>query len=236
MKVLAIRHVRAEHLGLLEKVLKNMSMQIFYVDTAEGQRVQGDLSEYSMVVVLGGYMGAYEEDLYPFLSYEMRLMERALKEDVPLLGICLGSQMLAKVLGGKVYKGDRGKEIGWYRVHKVGHHPYFQHFPQEMVVFQWHGDTFDLPEGAHLIYSSDLYPHQAFVYGRAVGLQFHLEVDIPMVREWVSLYKDELVQEGVDASSLIQVDEEIIKTNTYLAESLIRELLGVPHGGCNGSG
>ncbi|RMH07502.1 MAG: GMP synthase [Aquificota bacterium] len=198
MKALAIRHVKIEHLGMLEKVLKDLGFSFEYLDTAQGQTLSQPLENYSLVVVLGGYMGAYEENLYPFLSYEYSIMEKALKLGIPLLGICLGAQMLAKLLGARVYKGEKGKEIGCLRVFKSGEHPLFEGFPQELVVFQWHGDTFDLPAGAVSVYSSERYENQAFVYERAVGLQFHIEVDKSMAVEWANEYKEELLQEGID--------------------------------------
>jgi len=84
-------------------------------------------------------------------------MEQALKLNIPILGICLGAQMLAKVLGARVFKGDKGKEIGWMEVFKVGEHGLFQEFPNTLKVFQWHGDTFELPKGAVRVYASEKY-------------------------------------------------------------------------------
>ncbi|MDW8294359.1 MAG: gamma-glutamyl-gamma-aminobutyrate hydrolase family protein [Aquificaceae bacterium] len=218
MKALAIRHVNIEHLGLMEKVLRDMGINFEYLDTARGQTLKEPFENYGLVVVLGGYMGAYEENLYPFLSYEFRLMEEALKRDIPLLGICLGCQMLAKVLGAKVYKGEKGKEIGWFEVFKTGEHTYFENFPKKLTVFQWHGDTFDLPTGALMVYSSEKYENQAFVYGRAVGFQFHIEVDRHMVRSWVEEYKKELLQERI-------APEELITYEAKEQESLLRSFL-----------
>ncbi|MEN3027926.1 MAG: gamma-glutamyl-gamma-aminobutyrate hydrolase family protein [Aquificaceae bacterium] len=206
MKALAVRHVNVEHLGLIEKVLRHMGIKFEYLDTVSGQTLKEPLENYGLLIVLGGYMGAYEESLYPFLSYEFRLMEEALKRDMPLLGICLGSQMLAKVLGARVYRGERGKEIGWMEVFKVGEHPYFEDFPLKLTVFQWHGDTFDLPAGALRVYSSEKYENQAFVYRRAVGLQFHIEVDRNMVSSWVEEYREELLQEGISPAGLLNCE------------------------------
>ncbi|MEJ5339441.1 MAG: gamma-glutamyl-gamma-aminobutyrate hydrolase family protein [Aquificaceae bacterium] len=203
MKALAIRHVKIEHLGLLEPILQELGIVWEYLDTSEGQNLKGALEEYSLLIVLGGYMGAYEEKMYPFLSYEYRIMEKALKKDIPILGICLGSQMLARVLGARVYRGERGKEIGWMKVYKTGEHDYFRDFPQELTVFQWHGDTFDLPSGAVRVYSSEKYENQAFVYNRAVGLQFHIEVDINMVHEWMQTSKEELSEEAIKINEIL---------------------------------
>ncbi len=224
MRALAIRHVRIEHLGLLEPILKELGFDVDYVDTAEGMLLNRPLEDYSLVVVLGGYMGAYEEAKYPFLSYEYKVMEKALKEGIPLLGICLGAQMLAKVLGARVYKGERGKEIGWMEVYKVGDHEYFKDFPQSLMVFQWHGDTFDLPQGAIRLYSSKKYENQAFVFQRAVGLQFHIEVDKNMVKEWAEAYKDELSQEGIQVSQLLAYEGESHRDSL---QKLIERLLNL---------
>ncbi len=224
MKALAIRHVRIEHLGLLEPILKGLGFDVDYVDTAEGMLLSRPLEDYSLVVVLGGYMGAYEEAKYPFLSYEYKVMEKALKSGIPLLGICLGAQMLAKVLGARVYKGERGKEIGWMEVYKVGDHEYFKDFPQSLMVFQWHGDTFDLPQGAIRLYSSKKYENQAFVFQRAVGLQFHIEVDKNMVKEWAEVYKDELSQEGIQVLQLLAYEGESHRDSL---QKLIKRLLNL---------
>jgi GMP synthase-like glutamine amidotransferase len=224
MRALAVRHVRIEHLGLLEPLLKEFGFKVEYLDTAEGQTLKRPLEEYALVVVLGGYMGAYEENTYPFLSYEYRLIEKALREKIPLIGICLGAQMLAKVLGASVYKGGKGKEIGWFEVYKVGEHPYFSDFPQRLTVFQWHGDTFDLPKEALRIYSSEKYENQAFVYERAVGLQFHIEVDRKMAQEWAQEYMDELMKEGISAEELLKYDGAEHKN---LLRSLIKRLLNI---------
>lgn len=118
------------------------------------------------------------------MAFECKLMEEALEKGLPLLGLCLGAQMLAKVLGARVYPGDRGKEIGWMQVERVEEHPYFYGFPKELRVFQWHGDTFDLPQGAHRLFKSERYENQGFVYGKSVGLQFHLEVDLELAKLW----------------------------------------------------
>lgn len=222
MKALAVRHVTIEHLGRLEPILRNMGFRVDYLDTAEGQTLTIPLEEYQLLVVLGGYMGAYEEDVYPFLSYEFKLMERAIQKEIPLIGICLGCQMLAKVLGAKVYRGERGKEIGWMEVFKAGEHPYFEDFPKRLTVFQWHGDTFELPKGAVRVYSSEKYENQAFVYKRAVGIQFHIEVDKHMLKEWAKEYKSELIQEGLKPHLLTSFDGG---EQEALLQSLLKGLL-----------
>ncbi len=215
-KALAIRHVDVEHLGSLEGILPELGFSFEYLDTSKGQVLMRSLEEYSLVVVLGGPMGVYEESAYPFLSYEMKLMEKTLALNIPLLGVCLGCQMLAKVLGSRVYKGDKGQELGWMEVYKVGEHPFFVPFPQRLKVFQWHGDTFDLPKGSQLIYSSDIYTSQAFVYNRSVGLQFHIEVDERLLKDWKKAYPDEF-QEA-------QTEKEHLSKLRLLLKGLVEKL------------
>ena len=160
------------------------------MDTAKGEVLSRPLEEYALLVVLGGYMGAYEE---------FRILEEALKLEVPIVGICLGCQMLAKAPGSRVYKGRGARKLG-------------EDFPKSLKVFQWHGDTFDLPADATRIYASEKYENQAFVYGKAVGLQFHIEVDKSMVEEWARLYWDELKEEGIEEEALAWKEEYSINS------------------------
>ncbi len=225
-KVLAIRHVKIEHLGMLAPLLEEKGFKIDYLDTPKGEVLNDQLDRYDFVVVLGGYMGVYEADKYPFLAYEFKLIEEALKKEIPILGICLGAQMLAKVLGAKVYKGDKGQEIGWFKIVKTGEHPYFKYFPPKLTVFEWHGDTFDLPQGAVRIYSSERYKNQAFVYKKAVGLQFHIEVDKKMVKSWVDAYQEDLFKEGLNPENLLEIDKEHIEILSSLSHLFLTNFLG----------
>ncbi|MCS7150499.1 MAG: type 1 glutamine amidotransferase [Caldimicrobium sp.] len=226
MKVLAVRHVEIEHLGVLERILPELGFTYEYLDTPKGERLRGPLEEYSALIVLGGYMGAYEEAKYDFLPYGFKLIEEALKVNKPFLGICLGAQMLAKVLGSKVYPGEKGKEIGWLEIFKVADHPYFEAFPQKFNVFQWHGDTFELPKGALRVFASDRYENQGFVYGRAVGLQFHLEVDRVLAKLWSRIYEGELKEEGIQPSKLTEISEKESQDLEKLIRHFLKGFLG----------
>ncbi len=225
--VLAIRHVKIEDLGIFEPFLKEKGFKIIYLDIPEisvPPEPEEVLKDVSFLFVLGGYMGVYENEKYPFLNWDFLLVEKALNKNIPLIGICLGAQILAHVLGAKVYKGEKGKEIGWMDVFKVNEHPYFSGFPERFKVFQLHGDTFDLPEGAQLIYSSGKYPNQAFVYNRAIGLQFHIEVDKKIALSWGNYYRADLKKNGIDIKEFKKISDEELNILKNCAKSLIEKL------------
>jgi len=225
VKVLAVRHVKIEDLGMMEDIFKEKNWSFEYLDTPEGEKLERPLEEYSLVVLLGGYMGAYEEEKYPFLKYEFQLIEETLKKEIPFLGICLGSQMLAKVLGANVYRGKNGEEIGWFFVEKTSDDDLFKEFPDRLLVFQWHGDTFDLPDGATRVFTSEKYENQGFVYERAVGLQFHIEVGARTMKRWIEAYRKELEEKSIDPGVLLETAEKEEKNLKYLLRSLLEGMV-----------
>lgn len=194
MNVLIIKHVEIEGPGLIEYYLdqKNISYQI--IELKLGVHIP-DLDRFTHIVILGGPMNVYEEDQYPFLKDEDLFIKEAIQRGKSVLGICLGAQLIAKALGAKVFKAP-AKEIGWYDVSltKIGlHDPLFSNLTKAFSVFQWHEDTFEIPEKAKLLAISDSVLHQAFRYGEnAYGLQFHLEVTQEMIQEWMRTYEEEL--------------------------------------------
>jgi GMP synthase-like glutamine amidotransferase len=134
-------------------------------------------------------MGVYEQSKYPFLTREINFIKKMIEAGKPVLGICLGSQLIAAALGARVYP-NKSKEIGWYplKAENAAKGDFlFSGWPARSRIFQWHGDTFDLPSGAAQLFSSPLCRHQAFRYGENVyGLQFHPEVDAPMIKDWLA--------------------------------------------------
>ena len=164
--VLVIRHEECSSLGLLESTLRKSEIPFRYLDTPQGDVLLEPIHHYSHLIVLGGSMSAYEDQQYPFLRYEFKLLEDAIAQGIPTLGICLGSQILATVLGAKVYRGESGREAGWCEVQLLAQaaiDPLLKDLPERFKVFQSHQDTFDLPSGCVHLAKSETYPHQAFL-------------------------------------------------------------------------
>jgi GMP synthase-like glutamine amidotransferase len=155
-----------------------------------------DPTEYDLIVSLGSEFAAFD-DTKPFVVREAALMSEAVREDVPVLGLCFGGQMLARVIGGQVYRSD-DSEIGWLPVRSID-----PALVPEGPWFQWHFDTFSLPPTAKVVADSAVGP-QAFVVGRSLGLQFHPEVTTDIMDDWVKVYAHELEGDGIDPEALLE--------------------------------
>lgn len=177
-------HEAKEDSALFGSILQERGFTLDNIYRFERDAIH-DAVEADLLLVMGGTMGVYEADLFPFLHNEIRVLEERLTLDRPTLGICLGAQLMARALGGGVHKGSQGKEIGWHEITipKAGQDHPVRHL--EGMMFHWHGDTFDLPEHATLLGSSRLYEHQAFRYGEhTLGLQCHPEVTAEQLEGW----------------------------------------------------
>jgi GMP synthase (glutamine-hydrolysing) len=196
LKVLVLQHISCEPPGEFEEVLKARRASIHRVELDELEPLP-DWREFGAVVAMGGPMSVNDDASFPWLTAEKRLIREAVQAGTPFWGTCLGVQLLAASLGARVYSGSR-PEVGLLPVtltEEAMRDPVFQGLPRELLALQWHGDTFDLPEGAVLLASSPAYPAQAFRWGRsAYGVQFHLEVDAKLAAEWgrVPVYKEAL--------------------------------------------
>ncbi|HEX9296386.1 MAG TPA: gamma-glutamyl-gamma-aminobutyrate hydrolase family protein [Polyangiaceae bacterium] len=205
--VLVVQHVAHETPGLVEPALRAKDIERRFVRPFAGDRVPEDAADAVGLVVLGGPMGVYESERYPHLRDEMRLIERTLRAGCPVLGICLGSQLLAHVLGAAVTKGQR-KEVGWHRV-TLGEaalsDPLFKTVESSFVAFHWHGDRFDLPKGATHLVGSELTQNQAFRYGSyAYGLLLHLELDAEMIAGMVQAFPADLEDTGQSPEGILE--------------------------------
>jgi GMP synthase (glutamine-hydrolysing) len=170
-----------------------------------GDPVPADMAAWDALLVMGGPMGVYEQDRYPFLTAEIALIRDALQAGKPVLGVCLGSQLLAAALGAKV--APARKEIGWYPIaltDAATEDLLWRGLDRSIVVFQWHGDAFELPRGAVHLASSEITPYQAFRHGHnAYGLLFHVEMDESMVRGMVKAFSDEMEEVGADRDQVL---------------------------------
>jgi GMP synthase (glutamine-hydrolysing) len=179
MHVLSIRHVEREGSAAIGDALRARAIEERVVRIDCGDPVPDGLGDARGLLVMGGPMGVYEADRFPHLRDEIRLIERAVADGVPVLGVCLGSQLIAAALGASVAPGKQ-LEVGWREVRlrdTAQTDPLWEGSPASLVPLHWHGDVFELPAGAVSLASSELTEHQAFRYGsRTWGLLFHLEM------------------------------------------------------------
>jgi GMP synthase (glutamine-hydrolysing) len=197
----AIRHVAFEDAGTLEEVLKQRGIALRYLEA--GVDDLSPAKDTDLLVVLGGPIGIYEVDRYPFLKQELATIEAAVKQGIPVVGICLGCQALAAVLASRVYPGKQ-KELGWdeMTLTKEGKAPPLGAI-EGVRVLNWHGDTFDLPVGATRLASTSITPNQAFTYGpKILALQFHVELPERDLEKWLIGHTVELANSKIDLGRL----------------------------------
>ncbi len=216
LRALILQHEEPTPPGHVTKWLAghDASVETFRIDIDDREV---DPTGYDLIVSLGSEFAAFD-DSKPFVPREAKLMRTAIDADVPVLGLCFGGQMLARVLGGEVFRG-RQSEIGWL--------PVRSHDP-ELVPdgpwFQWHFDSFTLPPGATQIAESDVGP-QAFVAGRSLGVQFHPEVTTQIMDDWVHAYRHELDADGVDPDALLEETKQRAIESKRIAWQLFERYL-----------
>jgi GMP synthase (glutamine-hydrolysing) len=216
--LLIIQHLEREDAGVFTEVIERRSIPCRLVRIYKGDRVPDSPQEFSSMLILGGVMNVDQADRYPYLNDEMRLIRLAHDTGVPVLGICLGAQLMAAAFGSAVYDGPV-KEIGWYEVELAKgaeKDPLFFDFQERFTVLQWHGQTFDLPAGTVCLASSRTYPNQAFRCGQTSwGLQFHFETNGELLRRWLEEGSEELA-----AAPYIDPDEILAGISTYEGECI----------------
>ncbi|MDD5155363.1 MAG: type 1 glutamine amidotransferase [Candidatus Omnitrophica bacterium] len=193
-EILFIKHIDIEGPGSIEEFFSATGRPLKTVDLSCAGHLPDDLSGIAAVISLGGPMNVYEEGKYPFLKEEDGFLKMALRQGIPILGICLGAQLLAKACGAKVKKATV-EEIGWRSVSltRSGRgDPLFKGLDSRLDVLQWHQDTFEIPEGGIRLAESGDCLNQAFKIGRnAYGIQFHIEVTARMIESWLARYSPE---------------------------------------------
>jgi GMP synthase-like glutamine amidotransferase len=208
--VLLVQNTRIESAGYLGELLTNDGFRINLVNAKHEALPE---KNYSLVVILGAPESA--NDNLPYLEAEQNLIKRSVDRNIPVLGICLGSQLIAKTFGAKVYRGPL-KEIGFYHDLTIdGNSKLFSGFDNPFTVFHWHGDTFDLPQGAIRLVHSEHYPNQAFQINSAIGLQFHLEVNEEMVNLWLDKTQEKLRQ-------IQYIDPQKIRSDIFENISIVK--------------
>jgi GMP synthase-like glutamine amidotransferase len=204
MKALIVTHHPEEGPGLLENILRERGWEITEVGLWNEDSIP-DPTPFHLLILMGGPMSVNDDALHPFLEQEKQFVRQWINAGNPTVGICLGAQLIAHCLGGRVYKGPK-EEIGWYDLvltEEGRRDPCLQLFPMRFPVFQWHGETFDLPQNAILLATAQDYPHQAFRFGDLTyAFQFHVEVTKEMVKEWLGASEVNEVKQQEITSSL----------------------------------
>jgi len=220
MRAHFLQHVEFEGLGSIESWLKAAGCEITNTRFFESAALP-DLKKIDLLVVMGGPMSVNDESVFPWLVSEKQFILEAINSGTPVLGICLGAQLIASAMGARIYR-NHVKEIGWFPIYgMLSNDTSFFSFPPLMKVFHWHGETFDLPSGAIRLAKSNGCENQAFQFGKSViGLQFHLETTPEAAREIVSHCRDELVP-----SKYIQTEKEILSAKPEIYKS-INQMMG----------
>lgn len=188
MQALLLQHIACEPPGVFEDVLHERGVELHRVELDEGEPLP-DWRGFDAIVAMGGPMSVNDDAALPWLTKEKRAIGEAVRAGTPYWGVCLGVQLLAASLGARVYPGGT-PEVGLLPVELTEDgraDAVFGGFDERLVTLQWHGETFDLPEGGVRLASSPAYPNQAFRFERAYGVQFHLEVSAEMAREWAEV-------------------------------------------------
>ncbi|MBL4852322.1 MAG: type 1 glutamine amidotransferase [Gammaproteobacteria bacterium] len=225
MRIHTLQHIAFEglaHIGnWLEQTTHQVSTTHFYQDSHLPQQ-----NEFDALIIMGGPMGIYDDQQYPWLKRERKFIKQAIVDKKPVLGICLGSQFIADALGAKVYANAQ-KEIGWFDLKKTDSTSIFdKHLPERFTALHWHGDTFDLPRGAIQLLSSEACQNQAFSFNdHVLALQFHLEMTPSSVNNIVTACAHELVTgQFIQDATTITSTQEHYSASQSLMEKLLAQL------------
>lgn len=231
-KILVFQHVAAEPLGTLDALIRARGHRIRFINFEREPDAEPDVDRYQGLIVLGGPMNVSDQATRPHLRTELRCIERALRQGKPVLGICLGSQLLAHALGAQVRR-HTVDEIGWYRWRPTEHAStdnVLAPMNDQSPIFQWHSCTFDIPRDAVHLGRTDSCENQAFRYGdNAYGFQFHLEMDRPLIERWLNnpAYRQELEKSalGYGADNIMQATAEHIGSMQIKAVEVFNRFL-----------
>lgn len=237
-RILVFQHVAAEPLGTLDPLIRRRGHRVKFVNFERQPDAKPRLDRYRGLIVLGGPMNVEDRHERAHLQTEIEVIGEALAQGKPVLGICLGAQLLAHALGSEVRR-HHVSEIGWYDLATTAAgrgDPVFEPLGEGAPVFQWHSYTFDIPDGAAHLARTDTCENQAFRYGaNAYGFQFHLEMDKPLIERWLNLesYRDELIASGLGRDvDAIRADTfariETLQERAHQAFNNFLDLIGTP--------
>jgi len=225
VKVHHLQHVKFEGLGSMEVVLKERGHQLSATHLYANQALPL-LKDIDWLIVMGGPMGVYDEQVYPWLRTEKKFIREAIDAGKIVLGICLGAQLIADVFGTRVYE-NTNKEIGWFNINRcaeVDGTILAKQMPAQVEVFHWHGDTFDIPKGASRLAESMACKNQGFIMGeRVLAFQFHLETTLASAISLIDHCGDEL-----DGSAYVQSKNEMLSSPQRFLNinKIMRSVLG----------
>ncbi|MDT0690980.1 type 1 glutamine amidotransferase [Salegentibacter sp. F188] len=227
LKIHCFQHADFEDLGCIKDWCIQNGHRINYTRFFEDENLPAP-EDYDWLIIMGGPMSIFDDENYSWLKAEKAAIKEAIRQNKTVLGICLGSQLIADVLGARVYKNPE-KEIGWFNISLTEEgkkEPVFSGMNEKMKVFHWHGDTFELPEGAKNLAFSEACNNQAFLYNRNVlGLQFHFEVTEESLREMLRNGKEELTAgKFIQSESEILTQKESIKSNNTMMFHILNSL------------
>ena len=219
------RHIDCEGPAYFQTLLEQANIPFELVRIDEGEKVNTDLNSSSGLIFMGGSMSA--NDPIDWISEELSLIKSAVAKDIPVMGICLGSQLMAKAMGSTVSPGPC-MELGWAPVTCLNQSEWTKDLPETITVFHWHGETFDLPNGAVAIFANDRYANQGFVHGPHLALQFHLEMEKEVIAEWLDRYPEDLekrCEHDHDKQEILQQTKEYIDALQGYASILFKHWL-----------
>lgn len=226
MRCIALQHLCFEDLGVFAPVLADFGFSTEYRQAGIAPIAKSEWLSADLVVVLGGPIGAYEGDKYPWMRDEIDGLRSRLARQAPTIGICLGAQLMAAALGSRVYPGAV-KEIGWTRVDlAVDERRSILSHLRDIEVLHWHGDTFDLPPGSTLLASTEHTPHQAFSLGDfGLAIQFHPEVDGGQIERWLIGHTCELAHARISVQALRQQTQRLARQSAKAGQAMLADWL-----------
>lgn len=231
MNIQFLQHVPYESPGILEEWARSLTSSVNISKLYSDYKLTSP-PDTDLLIIMGGPMGVHDEDEHSWLAEEKEYIKECLKEQVKIVGICLGAQLIANVLGGKVYP-NKEREIGWYPIeweHKALKLPLFEFLPKQQKVLHWHGDTFEIPGNAINLAVSSACKRQGFLFNNSVlGLQFHLEMTPHSLRELIQHSREELIRDGKfvqTVEKMLSGDRLFEQANKSMIE-LMNRFLGV---------